>query len=237
MKRLRFLLFLLSLVSLGSCALFRSAPLPAKAGKGAKAGSEAKTDAGDPDKPLPRPRRAAGELLRSWLASQENRYSIQRMDDCQAQMLAVSEGGKRQNELKKLSKQLKADVGANLELHHWCFYHMLMRLEMKLEQSSLGDTYHERLQSFIRESKALWVLAMALDRQIDDHYYSYVARKRYIALSQLYFGRNLLPAKGTLDPEDDPEAVDDDEVEDPDEDDEGGDDSEDEAEASPPAKE
>lgn len=150
------------------------------------------------------------------------------MDDCQAQILAVSAQGKNRDELRKVSTQLRSDIGSNLELHHWCFYHMLMRLETKLEQSSLGASYQDRLTSFTRESKALWVLAMALDRLVEDNYYRYIARKRYIALSQLYFGRNLLPAKGTLEPEDDPEAVDTDELEDPEDDDLGGGDDEEE---------
>ncbi len=165
-------------------------------------------------------------MLRSWLATQENRFSIQRIDDCQAQILATSEAGRSRDELRKLSKKLQADVATNPEVHHWCFYHMLMRLEMKLEQSSLGQNYQDRLQSFLAENRALWILALALDRVIDDNYYRYIARKRYIALSQLYFGRNLLPAKGTLNPEDDPEAVDPDELENPDDDDEGGGDDE-----------
>lgn len=151
---------------------------------------------------LPRPRRASGVTLRTWLAAKDSQASLQRINDCQAQLLSLAENARQQPELRLLAKKLRADVATELKLYHFCYYHLLMRLEEQLEQDKLGFSLKERLQTFMGEYRALWILAIALDHHTEQNYYRSVARRNYMELSQVYFGRSLSPAPGTAEPED-----------------------------------
>ncbi len=167
-----------------------------------KAEADAMSSSVDAVTRLPRPRKASGATLRNWLAAKENKFTLQRINDCQAQVLTVGEAGKDRIELRKLSKQMSVDVAVDTELHHWCYYHLLMRLEQQLEQDQLGQGEKGRLDSFLKEFRGLWILAIALDRHTEQNYYRSVARRRYIDLSQIYFGRKLEAAPGTPEPDD-----------------------------------
>lgn len=159
---------------------------------------------------LSRPRRARGTTLRNWLATRENRFGMQRINDCQAQLLSLATAARHPAELRLTSKKLSADVATELNLYHFCYYHLLMRLELMLEEDQLGRALRDKLQGFIDEFRSLWILAIALDRRTDQTYYRSVARRRYMELSQLYFGRSLQSAPGTFEP--DEEDLDDDEL-------------------------
>jgi hypothetical protein len=135
--------------------------------------------------------------LRSWLSAQETGFELERLEDCQAQLLLQADRVQAKSDIQKAAAALQDDVREALPLYHWCYFHMLTRLEYQLEQQNLGRTYQDRLQQFLRESKALFVLAEVLDRSRQTRLYRSNLQKKYIYLSQAWFGRNLSPLEPT----------------------------------------
>jgi len=131
--------------------------------------------------------------LRSWLSAQETGFDLERLEDCQAQLLVQADRVQAKSDIQKAADELQDDVREALPLYHWCYFHMLTRLEYQLEQQNLGRTYQDRLQQFLRESKALFVLAEVLDRSRRTKLYRNNLQKKYIHLSQTWFGRSLSP--------------------------------------------
>ncbi len=135
--------------------------------------------------------------LRAWLSAQETGFDLERLEDCQAQLLVQADRVQAKSDIQKAADELRDDVREALPLYHWCYFHMLTRLEYQLEQQNLGRTYQDRLQQFLRESKALFVLAEVLDRSRQTRLYRSNLQKKYIYLSQAWFGRNLSPLEPT----------------------------------------
>jgi hypothetical protein len=131
--------------------------------------------------------------LMSWLAAQETGFELERLEDCEAQLLARADLIQSRIDMQKAVDELQPDVRESLPLYHWCYFHMLGRLEYQLEQQNLGRSYQDKLQQFLRESKALFIVAECLDRTRQTRRYRGNLQKKYIALSQAWFGRQLSP--------------------------------------------
>lgn len=131
--------------------------------------------------------------LPTWLAAQETGFEMERLEDCEAQLLVRADRIQNKNDIQKAADELQADVREGLSLYHWCYFHMLSRLEYQLEQQNLGRSYQDKLQQFLRESKALFIVAECLDRTRQTRRYRANLQKKYIALSQAWFGRQLSP--------------------------------------------
>jgi len=142
---------------------------------------------------LPEP--SAQELgqLYTWLAAQDTGFELDRLEDCEAQLLVRSDRVQTKADIQKAADELQADVRDTFPLYHWCYFHMLSRLEYQLEQQNLGRSYQDKLQQFLRESKALFIVAECLDRTRQTRRYRNNLQKKYIALSQAWFGRSLSP--------------------------------------------
>lgn len=146
---------------------------------------------------LPEPDARELTRLYTWLAEQETGFELERLEDCEAQLLVRADRIQSKADIAKAADELQADVRDALPLYHWCYFHMLSRLEYQLEQQNLGRTYQDRLQQFLRESKALFIVAECLDRSRQTRNYRANLQKKYIALSQAWFGRNLSPMETT----------------------------------------
>lgn len=131
--------------------------------------------------------------LSTWLAAQETGFEIERLEDCEAQLLVRADRIQNKADIQKAADELQMDVRDSLPLYHWCYFHMLSRLEYQLEQQNLGRSYQDKLQQFLRESKALFIVAECLDRIRQSRRYRGNLQKKYIALSQAWFGRQLSP--------------------------------------------
>jgi hypothetical protein len=117
--------------------------------------------------------------------------------DCEAQLLARADRIQGKQDIQKAADELQADVREAFSLYHWCYFHMMGRLEYQLEQQNLGRSYQDRLQQFLRESKALFIVAECLDRTRQTRRYRSTLQKKYIALSQAWFGRQLSPREAS----------------------------------------
>ncbi len=175
------------------CASCRTSPSPAPANVSATMPKEDETIAATAEVSLPEPSAQDMQRLRTWLAAQETGFDLERLEDCQAQLLVRGDRLLNKSDIIKAADELQDDVRESLALYHWCYYHMLTRLEYQLEQQSLGKTYQDRLQQFLRESKALFILAETLDRSRQSNHYRGTLQKKYIELSQAEFGRRLSP--------------------------------------------
>ncbi|WP_141732549.1 hypothetical protein [Oligoflexus tunisiensis] len=146
---------------------------------------------------LPEP--SAQELgrLYTWLAAQETGFELERLEDCEAQLLARADRIQGREDIQKAADELEADVREAFPLYHWCYFHMMSRLEYQLEQRNLGRSYQDKLQQFLRESKALFIVAECLDRTRRTRNYRSNLQKKYIALSQVWFGRHLSPREAS----------------------------------------
>lgn len=133
--------------------------------------------------------------LYTWLAEQETGFDLERLEDCEAQLLVRADRVQNKSDIQKAANDLLADVRDTLALYHWCYFHMLSRLEYQLEQENLGRTWQDKLQQFLRESKALFIVAESLDRTRQSRSYRSNLQKKYIALSQAFFGRKLSPVE------------------------------------------
>jgi hypothetical protein len=131
--------------------------------------------------------------LSTWLAAQETGFELERLEDCEAQLLVRADRLQSKADIQKAADEMQADVRESLPLYHWCYFHMMSRLEYQLEQENLGRSYQDKLQQFLRESKALFIVAECLDRSRQTRRYRSNLQKKYIALSQAYFGRQLSP--------------------------------------------
>jgi hypothetical protein len=153
------------------------------------------------DKNLPEP--SAQELgrLHTWLAGQETGFELDRLEDCAAQLLLQADRIQNKDDIQKAAEDLQADVRGALPLYHWCYFHMLGRLEYQLEQQNLGRSHQDKLQQFLRESKALFIVAETLDRTRQTRRYRSNLQKKYIVLSQAWFGRSLSPIDAAGRPE------------------------------------
>lgn len=135
--------------------------------------------------------------LSTWLAAQETGFELERLEDCEAQLLVRADKLQSKADIQKAADEMQADVRESLPLYHWCYFHMMSRLEYQLEQENLGRSYQDKLQQFLRESKALFIVAECLDRTRQTRRYRSNLQKKYIALSQAYFGRQLSPMDTT----------------------------------------
>ncbi len=142
---------------------------------------------------LPEPTAQELGRLATWLAAQETGFEIERLEDCEAQLLVRADRIQSKADIQKAADELQTDVRDSLPLYHWCYFHMMSRLEYQLEQQNLGRSYQDKLQQFLRESKALFVVAECLDRMRQSRSYRSNLQKKYIALSQAWFGRQLSP--------------------------------------------
>jgi hypothetical protein len=142
---------------------------------------------------LPEPTPQELGRLYTWLAAQETGFELERLEDCEAQLLVRADRIQSKADIQKAADELQADVRDSLPLHHWCYFHMLSRLEYQLEQQNLGRSYQDKLQQFLLESKALFIVAECLDRTRQTRLYRNTLQKKYIALSQAWFGRQLSP--------------------------------------------
>jgi hypothetical protein len=122
---------------------------------------------------------------------------LERLEDCEAQLLVRADRLQSKADIQKAADEMQADVRESLPLYHWCYFHMMSRLEYQLEQENLGRSYQDKLQQFLRESKALFIVAECLDRTRQTRRYRSNLQKKYIALSQAYFGRQLSPMDST----------------------------------------
>lgn len=152
------------------------------------------------DDPMPPPTEGLAEpseqeqnRIYTWLAQQETGFEIERLEDCEAQLLTRADHIVNKTDLHRMSDELQAEVRDSLSLYHWCYYHMLGRLEYQLEQQNLGVSYQDRLDQFLRESKALFIVADCLDRTRQSMNYRSTLQKKYINLSQTWFGRKVSP--------------------------------------------
>ena len=146
--------------------------------------------------------------IQTWFAAQETGIDLQNLEDHQAQILAIGDRSRNKKDLQLSAHALRGELKINPQLYHWCFYSMLARLEHQLESQSLGKSYQDRLQQFLRENKALYILAQALDRQLQNRHYSKNLQQQYMRLSQSYFGRNLAPHHTEIDEESSEESAD-----------------------------
>ncbi|MCX6129331.1 MAG: hypothetical protein NTX25_09755 [Proteobacteria bacterium] len=144
---------------------------------------------------FPHPNSRQMEQLQTWLAAQKNDIELQRIDDCQAQIIARADHDQSKIDLQRSARELRDELSGNIALYHWCYYNMIARLNYHLEQQALGSSYQDRLQQFLREGKALYILARALDRELHTQRYRQVLTEQYVTLSQTYFGRILVPAQ------------------------------------------
>ncbi|HYX36551.1 MAG TPA: hypothetical protein VE954_25870 [Oligoflexus sp.] len=150
---------------------------------------------------LPEPTARDLNRLYTWLATQETGFELDRLEDCEAQLLVRADRVQNKADIQKAADELQADVRDALPLYHWCYFHMLSRLEYQLEQQNLGRSYQDKLQQFLRESKALFIVAECLDRTRKTRRYRTNLQKKYITLSQSWFGRSLSPTEEGSRPE------------------------------------
>jgi len=187
----------LALAFLMGCRSTQSVPAPKEEKPQAAAGdtlpAEEEPPPPSPEAPLAEPDSRDLHHLYTWLAAQETGFELERLEDCEAQLLVRADRIQSKMDIQKAADELQADVRESLPLYHWCYFHMLSRLEYQLEQQSLGHTYQDRFQQFLRESKALFVVAECLDRTRQSRSYRSNLQKKYIALSQAWFGRSLSP--------------------------------------------
>jgi hypothetical protein len=185
------------LLCLMSCRTVKPVSTPSEAGVEEPAQGTLPAE----DEPMPAPAEEALEepsaqefgRLFTWLAAQETGFELERLEDCEAQLLARADLIQSRLDMQKAVDELQPDVRESLALYHWCYFHMLSRLEYQLEQQNLGRSYQDKLQQFLRESKALFIVAECLDRTRQTQRYRSNLQKKYIALSQAWFGRQLSP--------------------------------------------
>jgi len=114
---------------------------------------------------------------------------VKSLNDCQAEITALSEDAGNGIRIMKVSNSLNGIVGTNPLLYHWCFYWMSRNLDLKLDY--LGKSIDRKIDIFYRDMASLWALSRSLDRTRKVDFYFKYLRRRYIEVSKRVFGRPL----------------------------------------------
>lgn len=112
--------------------------------------------------------------------------------DCSQEMIALTKNIGNPEELLLVKEKIHLEIKKDPYLYHWCFYKSMIILDDKLLNDDLGLFFEIRNKNFLNRMRALWLLAVVLDRvRSTDKYFKYM-RRRYIQLSKDFFGRDIV---------------------------------------------
>jgi hypothetical protein len=115
--------------------------------------------------------------------------SARRINECRERVEAALKDAPNLRALTEVSVSLENTVITAPNLYHWCFYQMMVDLDMRLDSDAPLMT--DKAEIFLSRMRSLWAMAKALDQTMPDGGYMTYLRVRYVDISQNVFGRNL----------------------------------------------
>lgn len=82
------------------------------------------------------------------------------IEQCKKNFVEIGTKYHKINLLKSAKFEIQNLVSSNYDLHHWCFYSLMVELDYKLEES--GRLLSDKAETFYRYFRGLWVLSIAL---------------------------------------------------------------------------
>lgn len=141
---------------------------------------------GGNDLGLPHPAKPSAWHVRTFVTTQPQ-PPVAKVTACIEQVAAIAKDAENEQGLAAGQIQVGNLIGTDLAVYHYCFYQMMLRLDMRMEAG--GPLMDDLATAFFDGMRRLWILARALDAGMGrDTYFKFLAR-RYIDMSRQYFGR------------------------------------------------
>lgn len=112
-----------------------------------------------------------------------------KISECIEQISAIANDSGNQDDMVKAISQTRILVSQNLPLYHHCYYQIAARLDDRLAKGGVLMT--DMAHQFFEASKAMWIMARALDAVTGKKTYFSYLKSRYIQISRETFGRNV----------------------------------------------
>ena len=142
----------------------------------------------EPGDTLPHPRQATAWHTRV-LIDTTPQPKPENLRTCAEQLRTLALKSGNAQDLSTYETEVANMVHTDLNLYHFCFYQLMVRLDERLDVG--GEMMTTMANTFFLSMKELWLLARGLDRAFGrDRYFAYL-RHRYLQLSQTHFGRSL----------------------------------------------
>lgn len=114
-----------------------------------------------------------------------------KISECIEQISAIAKDSGNQDDMAKAVSQTRALVSQNLPLYHHCYYQIAARLDDRLAKG--GALMTDMAYQFFESTKAMWIMARALDEVTGKKLYFSYLKSRYIQISRDTFGRKVGP--------------------------------------------
>ena len=137
---------------------------------------------------LPHPRKATAYDTKVLIMKSEKPVS-ENILNCKIELDELVPNIQSEDKMIEARNILYSKVLKNSKLFHWCFYHLIVSLDDKL--NIIDKTNKEKIIFFNSQMQRLWLLSRALDLAVGTNSYFKYLQKRYIDISQSHFGRDL----------------------------------------------
>ncbi len=112
-----------------------------------------------------------------------------KVQDCKKKLTQSVPKALSLKELQSASENVLIDVQFNLKNYHWCFYQMMVDVDLDLAQSK--KSFEELGDIFILAMQKMYIIAHALNKVLGVNTYTDYLKVRYMQISQQKFGRVL----------------------------------------------
>ncbi len=113
------------------------------------------------------------------------------LNNCRSDLAVIGTQIANDEAMVEAIDMMRESVTSKTNFYHWCFYYSMSVLDWGMENDTKRASLQEQQDYFHRNMRGLFVLARALDQTRNTKRYFFYIRRRYMELSQNYFGRTL----------------------------------------------
>ncbi len=114
---------------------------------------------------------------------------LTKINACMEQINTMAARAGSQEDMILAKNQLADLIDHDRPVYHYCFFHMVARLDQRLDEG--GPVMETLAPLFLETMRGLWILGLGLDApEGKDRYFRYL-KSRYVQISQDTFGRSM----------------------------------------------